>query len=260
MQLWSKLIMCYTGTNTKISKTKAPETKCNVLFNLKYFNLINYNWNCCFNQKNTKVISTKFSPMCCQNNARYMLYLWDIVLQCTWVLCCRVRCCMLCCTAHSHCNPYTEGLHWGRGFLIYWVLPRVSTSSGEKKNKFTPYSKHIDLFLTFTPANQNILAWASLHFSMLQHCISSMLWCNQNARYMQGPKNNYTHAYSHPQSNLLSSQSFFCSFLVFSLLQFLSFMPIQLPLANWWLTIWRSFQMWLSNQSNLKKTQCTPHE
>ena len=28
------------------------------------------------------------------------------MLQCTWVLCCGVSCCMLHCTAHRHCNPY----------------------------------------------------------------------------------------------------------------------------------------------------------
>ena len=30
-----------------------------------------------------------------------------IVLQCTWVLCCGVQCCMLCYALDSHCNPYT---------------------------------------------------------------------------------------------------------------------------------------------------------
>ena len=35
MQLWSKLVMCYMGTNAKTSKTKTPETKCKVLTNLK---------------------------------------------------------------------------------------------------------------------------------------------------------------------------------------------------------------------------------
>ena len=41
MQFQSKLLMCYTGTNAKASKTKAPKTKCKVLTNLKYYNLIN---------------------------------------------------------------------------------------------------------------------------------------------------------------------------------------------------------------------------
>ena len=87
---------------------------CKVLTNLKYYKLINYNWNCCCNQKYTKVISTKLSPKYFQHNSRYMLYLWAIVLQCTWVLCCGVCCCMLCYTAHSHCNPYTPLHQTGR--------------------------------------------------------------------------------------------------------------------------------------------------
>ena len=41
MQLKSKLLMCYTGTNAKTSKTKTPKTKYKVLTNLKYYNLIN---------------------------------------------------------------------------------------------------------------------------------------------------------------------------------------------------------------------------
>ena len=39
-QLQSKLLMCYTGTNAKTSKTKTLESKCKVLLNLKYYNLI----------------------------------------------------------------------------------------------------------------------------------------------------------------------------------------------------------------------------
>ena len=35
------------------------------------------------------------------------------------------------------------------------------------------------LFITFAPENYNILAWATLHFSVLYHCISSVLCCNQ---------------------------------------------------------------------------------
>ena len=111
MQLWSKLLMCYTGTNAKTSKTKTPKTKCKVLFNLKYYNLINYNWNYCYKQKYTKVISTKLSPKCCQHTARYMLFLWGVVLQCTWVLCCGVQCCMLRSIAHSYCKCYSPQLY-----------------------------------------------------------------------------------------------------------------------------------------------------
>ena len=33
-----------------------------------------------------------------------------IVLQRTWVLCCGAQYCMLCCTVHSHCNPYSSNL------------------------------------------------------------------------------------------------------------------------------------------------------
>ena len=71
----------------------------------------------------------------------------------------------------------------------------------------------------------------------LHHCISSVLCCNQNTHFTQSPKNDYTHIYSHPLSNLLSFQSPFWSVSVFCLLNFLAFMPIQLPLANWQLTI-----------------------
>ena len=34
------------------------------------------------------------------------------------------------------------------------------------------------LSLTFAPVNQNILAWMTLHFAILHHCISSVLSCN----------------------------------------------------------------------------------
>ena len=115
------------------------------------------------------------------------------------------------------------------------------------------------LNLTFAPTNQNILAWATLHFAMLHHCISSVLCCNQNTHFMQGPKNDYTHAYSHPLSNLLSSQSPFWSLSVFWLLNFLVFIFAQLPLVNWWLTIWSFTRIWLFSQSTLQKTQCTLH-
>ena len=89
------------------------------------------------------------------------------------------------------------------------------------------------LFMTFVPANQNILAWATLHFALLHHSISSVLYCKPNTHFVQGPKNDYKHACSHPLSNLLSFQSPFWSLSVFSLLHFLSFTPIQLPLINW---------------------------
>ena len=126
-----------------------------------------------------------------------------------------------------------EGLYWGRGFPTNWVLPRVSTSPGTRKDKSTPYSKHNDPYFDFCATiNQNILAWATLHFAILHHCISSVLSCNQNTHCAQGPKSDYTHAYSHPLSNLLSFQLPLWSLSVFSLIIFLVFILAQLPLAN----------------------------
>ena len=63
-----------------------------------------------------------------------------------------------------------------------------------------PTQNIMTLFITFSPINQNILAWATLHSSVLHHCISSVLSCKPNAHFSQGPKNDYTHAYSHPLS------------------------------------------------------------
>ena len=115
------------------------------------------------------------------------------------------------------------------------------------------------LTLTFAPTNQNILAWATLHFAILHHCISNVLYCNQNTHCAQGPKSDYKHAYSHPLSNLLLFQSLIWSLSVFSLIIFLVFILAQLPLANWQHTIRTFTQMWHSSQSTLKKTQCTLH-
>ena len=113
------------------------------------------------------------------------------------------------------------------------------------------------LFITFVSANQNILAWATLYFAILHHCISSVLCCKPNTHFVQGPKNDYTHTYSHPLSNLLLFQLPFWSLSVFCILIFLTFMPIQLPLANQRLTIWIFTWLWLFSQSNLKEGQCT---
>ena len=55
---------------------------------------------------------------------------------------------------------------------------------------------------------------------MLHHCISSVLCCKPNTHFMQGPNNDYTHAYSHPMSNLLSCQSPFWSLSVFLFINF----------------------------------------
>ena len=100
-------------------------------------------------------------------------------------------------------RAYTEAevsLHIGYYLGFQPHLAQERTSPHPTQNIMT-------LNLTFAPTNQNILAWATLHFAMLHHCISSVLCCNQNTHFMQGPKNDYTHAYSHPLSNLLSSQS-----------------------------------------------------
>ena len=115
------------------------------------------------------------------------------------------------------------------------------------------------LFITFEPTNQNILTWVTLYFAMLHHCISSVLCCKPNTHFVQGPKNDYTHAYSHPLSNLLSSQLPFWSLSVFWLLNFLVFIFAQLPLVNRWHTIWSFTRIWLFSQSTLQKTQCTIH-
>ena len=42
IQLQSKQLERYTGTGTKTHRTKAPETNCKVLLDLKYFTWINY--------------------------------------------------------------------------------------------------------------------------------------------------------------------------------------------------------------------------
>ena len=115
------------------------------------------------------------------------------------------------------------------------------------------------LTLTFSPTNQNILAWAALHFEILHRCISSVLSCNQNTHCVQGPKSDYTHAYNHYLSNFLSWQLPFWSSSVFSMLHFLSFIPIQLTLGNRQHIIWTFTKMWLPSQSTLKKTQGTLH-
>ena len=113
--------------------------------------------------------------------------------------------------------------------------------------------------MTFAPANQNILAWATLRISVLHHRISSVLCCNQNTNVMLGPKNDYINAYSHPLSNLSSCQWPLWSMSVFWLLNFLTFMPIQLPLANRRLNIWIFTWICLFGQSILKEGQIPLH-
>ena len=115
------------------------------------------------------------------------------------------------------------------------------------------------LFISFAPSYQYILAWATLHFSMLHHCISSVLCCKLNNHCAQGPSNDYTHAYSLPPSNLSSLQSLCWSLLVFWLIIFLSFLPSQSPLLNWRYTIWTFTWIGLFDQSTLQEGQCTLH-
>ena len=122
--------------------------------------------------------------------------------------------------------------------LYIGYYPRFLPHLAQEKMIPHPTQNTMTLSLTFVPSNQNILTWATLHFAMLHHCISSVLCCNQNTHFMQGSKIDYTHAYSHPLLNLLSCQTSFWSLSVFSLLHFLFFSPIQLPLVNWWHTVW----------------------
>ena len=95
-----------------------------------------------------------------------------------------------------------------------------------------PTQNIMTLTLTFAPVIQNSLAWVALHFVVLHHCISSVLSCNQNTHCAQGPKSDYTHTYNHSLSNLLSFKSLFWSSSIFTMLLFLSFIPIQLSLAK----------------------------
>ena len=126
-----------------------------------------------------------------------------------------------------------EGLHMRQRFPYKLGTSSCFNLTRHKKGRFHNLTQNImTLNLTFSPANQNILAWATLHFAILHHCISSVLSCNQNTHCAQGPKSDYTHAYNHSLSNLLSCQSPFWSSSVFSMLHFLSFIPIQSPLAN----------------------------
>ena len=86
--------------------------------------------------------------------------------------------------------------------LTYYLgfLPPLA----QERKSSHPTQNIMTLFINCEPANQNILAWATSHFRMLHHCISSVLCCKLNTHFVQGPKNDYTHAYSHPLSNLLS--------------------------------------------------------
>ena len=96
-----------------------------------------------FEPKLHQNVSSKLSPKCCQQNTRYILYLWGIVLQCTWVLCCGVGCCMLRCTAYSHCNLYTMSHSVQRCQKCVFVLNTTNIraeSDATVKEHFIRYS------------------------------------------------------------------------------------------------------------------------
>ena len=147
-------------------------------------------------------------------------------------------------------RAYTEAevsLHIGYylGFLPHLEQERTSPH---------PTQSIMTLFITFEPANQNILAWATLHSLVLHHCISSMLYCKPNTHFVQDPNNDYTHAYKPTLSNLLSCQLPFWSLSVFWLLNFLVFIFAQLPLVNRQHIVWTFPKKWLLSQSTLQKT------
>ena len=93
-----------------------------------------------------------------------------------------------------------------------------------------PNQNILTLNLTFSCINHNILAWATLYFAILHHCISSVLSCNQNTYFTQGPKSDYKHAYNHSLSNLLSCQPPFWSLSVFLFTKFPGLHPC--PIAS----------------------------
>ena len=80
-----------------------------------------------------------------------------------------------------------------------------------------PTQNIMTLTLTFAPDKSKHTRLGNFTLCNLHHCISSVLCCNQNTHFMQGPKNDYTHAYNHPLSNLLSFQclSGACQFFVY---------------------------------------------
>ena len=97
-------------------------------------------------------------------------------------------------------RPYTEAevsLHIGYylGFQPHPAQERMSPHLTQNI---------LTLTLNFAPANQNIPAWAALHFAILHHCISSVLSYSQNTHFTQGPKSDYMHAYNHSLLNILS--------------------------------------------------------
>ena len=79
------------------------------------------------------------------------------------------------------------------------------------------------LFITFAPLYQYILAWVTLHFPVLHHCISSVPCWKPNNHIAQGPKNDYTHTYSHPLQTFTTPIAF---------LEHVSFFIIPFPIFH----------------------------
>ena len=103
------------------------------------------------------------------------------------------------------------------------------------------------LFITFVPSYQYILAWATLHFPVLHHCINSVLCCKSNIHSAQGPKNDYTHAYNHPLSNLSPLQSLFLepvSFLIINFPNFHSHPIASIELAVYYMNFLQIEALW----------------
>ena len=91
-----------------------------------------------------------------------------------------------------------EGLHWGRGFPTYWVLPRVSTSPRAREDKSTPYLTHNDPFYYFCTLHINTYLHGRLY--TFQCCTTALAVCcaaNQTIIVSKALISDYTHAYSH---------------------------------------------------------------
>ena len=91
--------------------------------------------------------------------------------------------------------PTCGGLTLSQRFPI-----QMGTSLSFNLTWMSPHTTQniITLTLTFAPANKNSLAWVTLHFAILHHCINSVFSCNQNTHCLQGPKSDYTHVHNHP--------------------------------------------------------------
>ena len=89
-----------------------------------------------------------------------------------------------------------------------------------------PNHNIMTLNLTFSPENQNTLAWVTYYFAFLHHCISSTLSNSQYSHSAQDPKYNCTYTYNHSLSNLSLFQAPLWSSSVFSLFIFMDFLPV----------------------------------